>query len=347
MPDSRLMKSLPRRVYDWLHRHFIWCLLLVYALGAMTPLVGQGSLGRAITSLGGQWPLRLLLAVILFNAGLGTDPRQFNHTLRNWRLLVAGWAVGLILPMALVIAAMPILAFAGAPREYFVLLLGFAVVAAMPTAGASAAWAQNAEANLALSLGLVLLSTLASPLCSAAALGLVGLLMTDDMVGRIGRIEPDMAAWFLALWVMIPALAGLTTRGCLGSARIDRLKSWLKLINLASLLLLYYLNAVLTLPNALASHSPWVFGAAAIGAVGLAAAVFLGGELLARGLGVGRPERVSLLFGLALKNNGAAMVLVSTVLAAQELPLLSIIAYSLAQNIGAALIDRYVIGESA
>ncbi|HBO46299.1 MAG TPA: hypothetical protein DD670_20710 [Planctomycetaceae bacterium] len=341
------MTSLARRIYEWLHRHFIWCLLVVYALGALTPPLEEGSIGHAITALGGRWPLRLLLAVILFNAGLGTDPRQFGHTRHNWRLLVAGWAVGLILPMALVMAAMPVLALAGAPRDYFVLLLGFAVVAAMPTAGASAAWAQNAEANLALSLGLVLLSTLASPLCSAAALGLVGLLMAGDTVGRIGRIEPDMAAWFLALWVMVPALVGLTTRRCLGSARVDRMKSWLKLINLASLLLLYYLNAVLTLPNALAFHSASVFGAAAIGAVGLAAAVFLGGELLARGLRVGRPERVSFLFGLALKNNGAAMVLVSTVLAAQELALLSIIAYSLAQNIGAALIDRYVVGESS
>jgi hypothetical protein len=44
------------------------------------------------------------------------------------------------------------------------LLVGLALVPAMPIAGASTAWAQNANGSVILSLGLVLLTTLLSPL---------------------------------------------------------------------------------------------------------------------------------------------------------------------------------------
>jgi bile acid:Na+ symporter, BASS family len=329
------------RVYGVLHRHLIWCLLLVYALGALG-LPGSAWLDAgAGTALGGRWPLRVLLSVILFNAGLGVALEQLRHVGRHWRLLAAGWIAGIVLPMTLVVVAGLFLAWSRLPQEYLVLLVGFAVVAAMPVAGASAAWAQNAEANLALSLGLVLLSTLASPLSTAAVLALTVSWLADDVVGPIGG-APHTTAWFLALWVVAPAVAGLGARLGLGTARVEHMKPYLKLINLAALLLLYYFNAALTLPEVLAFQSVTVIVTAVAGAAAVAATVFLGSELLARGFQLERPERASLLFGLALKNNGAAMVLVSTVLVSQELALLPILAYSLAQNVGAAMVDRWV-----
>jgi BASS family bile acid:Na+ symporter len=279
--------------------------------------------------------------VILFNAGLGVALEQLRHVGRYWQLLAAGWIAGIVLPMALVAVAGLLLMWSRLPQEYLVVLVGFAVVAAMPVAGASAAWAQNAEANLALSLGLVLLSTLASPLSTAAVLALTASLLAGDVVGPIGG-APHTIAWFLALWVVAPAVAGMGARVGLGTARVEHMKPYLKLINLVALLLLYYLNAALTLPEVLAFQSVTVIATAVASAAAVAAAVFLGSELLARGFRAERPERASLLFGLALKNNGAAMVLVSTVLGSQELALLPILAYSLAQNVGAAIVDRWV-----
>ena len=58
------------------------------------------------------------------------------------------------------------------------LVVGLALVASMPIAGSSTAWSQNANGNLALSLGLVLLSTLSSPVTTPLALHAVGWMAT-------------------------------------------------------------------------------------------------------------------------------------------------------------------------
>ncbi len=49
------------------------------------------------------------------------------------------------------------------PDEVQNILVGLALVASMPIAGSSTAWSQNADGDMALSLGLVLGSTLLSP----------------------------------------------------------------------------------------------------------------------------------------------------------------------------------------
>jgi BASS family bile acid:Na+ symporter len=66
--------------------------------------------------------------------------------------------------------------------------------------------------------------------------------------------------------------------------------------------------------------------------------------MLTRGFRLERADRASLYFGIPLKNNGAAMVLTSSVFMPHAIILLTIIAYSVAQNIGVAVVDRYLIG---
>lgn len=56
------------------------------------------------------------------------------------------------------------------PEEAQHILVGLALVAAMPITGASTAWAQNSNGNLALSLGLVLASTVLSPILTPIVL---------------------------------------------------------------------------------------------------------------------------------------------------------------------------------
>jgi hypothetical protein len=66
------------------------------------------------------------------------------------------------------------------PDEVQNILVGLALVASMPIAGSSTAWSQNASGDLALSLGLVVLSTLLSPLTTPVALHSVGPLTSGD-----------------------------------------------------------------------------------------------------------------------------------------------------------------------
>ena len=55
------------------------------------------------------------------------------------------------------------------------MLVGLALVAAMPVANSSVAWCQNAQGNVALSLGLIVLTIVLCPIATPQMLKLMGL----------------------------------------------------------------------------------------------------------------------------------------------------------------------------
>jgi BASS family bile acid:Na+ symporter len=122
----------------------------------------------------------MMLAFLLFNAGLGIRTSELTSLMRNTSPLVAGAAGNLLVPLAFVAGASVTMKLWHDPDEVQQILTGLALVAAMPIAGASTAWAQNANGNLALSLGLILLTTLCSPLLTPIVLHAVGFMTTGD-----------------------------------------------------------------------------------------------------------------------------------------------------------------------
>ena len=57
--------------------------------------------------------------------------------------------------------------------EVEIIIQSMALIIAMPIAGASTAWSQNGSGNIALSLGLAILSTVISPITTRIAMGFV------------------------------------------------------------------------------------------------------------------------------------------------------------------------------
>jgi BASS family bile acid:Na+ symporter len=158
------------RFSHFLHRNFIWFLMSSYLLAALAP---RGGLAIKNVSLGRfhlfgehvhiSLPM-LLLALLLLNAGLGVQTERLRHLLwRPWSL-IAGLAANLFIPIAYIYVVSLTMRRWHNPEEVQHILVGLAVVAAMPIAGSSTAWTQNANGDLSLSLGLVLFSTLLSPL---------------------------------------------------------------------------------------------------------------------------------------------------------------------------------------
>src|SRR5262249_24614663 len=144
-------------------------------------------------------------------------------------------------------------------------LVGLAVIAAMPIAGSSAAWSQNADGNVALSLGLVVASTLLSPLTTPLALTAVSTLAPGDPASALREMGGRRAGAFLLAFVVVPSAAGLLTRGRLGRERFARHKPGLKRIGSALVLALCYVNACTSLPR-IVRHPDWDF-LAVVGAV--------------------------------------------------------------------------------
>jgi BASS family bile acid:Na+ symporter len=215
----------------------------------------------------------------------------------------------------------------------------------MPIAGSSTAWAQNANGDLALSLGLVLGSTLLSPLTTPLALHAAGLMATGDYAEDLHELAAGGTGAFLGVAVILPSLLGVLGHAALGQARVARAKPLLKLFNSVNLLLLNYANASVSLPESVADPD-WDFLAVILGAVaGLCLLAFAGGWLTGRVLGAGPAQRVSLMFGLGMNNNGTGLVLAAMALADHPRVLLPIIFYNLVQHLVAGAVD-YVLSRA-
>ena len=153
-------KSLLARLLHFIHGNFLWFLLGSYAVAALLPgfglwikdvSLGQVPLAQTKVSL----PMAML-ALLLLNAGLGVESGQLSRLRHRSRTLVAGVVANLVVPVAFIFVVAQTMRLWHNPDEVQNILVGLALVASMPIAGSSTAWSQNANGNLALSLGLVL-----------------------------------------------------------------------------------------------------------------------------------------------------------------------------------------------
>ncbi len=327
------------------HAHFLLLLLGAYALAGVAPgpaLWLRGLSFGEVAVLGEAVRLSLpvlLLAALLAVAGFGVPGAQLRRLLHSPRILAAGLTANLLVPVAFIFAVTAGLCVWHNPEEVQQILVGLALVASMPIAGSSTAWSQNADGDVAMSLGLVLLSTFLSPLTTPAALHALGLMARGVYAERLGELAAAGTGLFLMLGVALPSAAGLLARRAAGEARAETARPALKVFNALTLLLLCYLNAAVSLPDTVADPD-WDLLAVMLGIVtALCATGFGAGWLLGRLLGADRGQRAALMFGLGMNNNGTGLVLAAGALAAYPRVLLPILFYNLAQHLVAGLVN--------
>ncbi len=202
------------RLAGWLHRHFLALLFASYAAAALWPgpglairslSLGQVGLGTIRTE--ASLPL-MMLACLLFNAGLGVNTAQLGGLLRRPRTMVAGLSANLLFPIVFILSVSWWMRLWHNPDEVQNILVGLALVASMPIAGSSTAWSQNADGDMALSLGLVLGSTFLSPLMTPIACTPWASWPRATMPRTCTSWPPVHTGSFLAIGVLAPSLAG-------------------------------------------------------------------------------------------------------------------------------------------
>lgn len=288
-----------------------------------------------------------MLGFLLFNAGLGaevSDLQAIRH--RPWSL-VCGLLANLLIPIAFIGLVMQTMRAWHNPDEVQNILVGLALVASMPIAGSSTAWSQNANGNLALSLGLVLASTLLSPLTTPIALHSVGWMTTGDYSEDLHELAGSGTGWFLAVSVIMPSLVGIVTRVSVGKERIGQVKPYLRLMNSIILLLLNYANGAVSLPEAIREPDYDFLAVTGLITLLLCLSAFLAGWLIARLRSADLGEQASLMFGLGMNNNGTGLVLASMALADHPRVLLPIIFYNLIQHLVAGIVDYWFFKRAA
>jgi BASS family bile acid:Na+ symporter len=332
-------------VSHFVHEHFLVLLIGSYAVAAFLPLPGlwirDVSFGQ-ITLFHEDTRITLpmfMLALLLLNAGLGVRLSALPALLHKPVPLVAGLAANLLIPIAFIFVVANSMRLWHNPDEVQNILVGLAIVASMPIAGSSTAWSQNANGDLALSLGLVVLSTLLSPLMTPIALESVSLMTTGDYSEDLHELAVAGTGVFLAVSVILPSLLGMAGHAAIGEARIAPVKPALKLLNSVNLLLLNYSNASVSLPQTV-TDPDWDFLAVTLViVVSLCVLSFAAGWSIARLFKTAAAQRTSLMFGLGMNNNGTGLVLASMALADHPCVLLPIIFYNLVQHLVAGAVD--------
>jgi BASS family bile acid:Na+ symporter len=342
------MDAIPRvfAVLDQvLHRHVLVLAILSYALAAGFPAVGLVIKDACIASAAvGSLSLRvtapaLLLSFLLLSAGLRVRSDRLRAMVRQPAMILAGIIANLSVPVVYLLALMPVLGYWHNPDEATTIVLGLALVASMPVAGSSTGWAQHAGGDMALSLGLVVASTLLSPLTTPWVLQLLGSVSPHQGAADLRLVASRETGMFLLAWVLIPSLLGMALRRLLTVRQGAAIEQHLKPLATLTLLVLCYANASACLPQAF-GNPDWDFLVAVIVAVlGMCALTFSIGYTIGCLFGADHKQRVALMFGMGMNNNGTGLVLASVALSSRPVAVLPIIVYNLGQHLVAGCVD--------
>ena len=189
-----------------LHRHLLKLIILSYGLAAALPAAGLWLKEANVLDLvriPGRFtltPPMLLLGLLLFNAGLRVRVGRIGQLARRPGMLLAGLSANLVVPLAFLALMVPVLRAWHNPDEAAIVLVGLALVSSMPIAGSSTGWAQAADGDMALSLGLVLASTFLSPLTTPATLHALGMLAPSHYGAQLHQLAGATPGYSLSPW---------------------------------------------------------------------------------------------------------------------------------------------------
>ncbi|MFI9784369.1 hypothetical protein ACIHEI_12815 [Kitasatospora sp. NPDC051984] len=324
-----------------LRRRLAAATLAACLLGALLPDVA-GAI-RHCRPGGVTVPMLMLLAA-MFIGGFETRAADVGRALLRPGLLLAGLGVALVLRAVVLLGAER--AAAGCwpdVREARWLVVGLALTAAMPVAGAAQTWGARVGGDASLGLGLVLSTTLLSPLTTPLGLALA----EGPESGGPRRIldtlaHSDATCRFMALWVALPCLAGLLARrltrrplrGRLRAALLPRLR----LAGLLNALALTYLNAAGVAREIELRPEPRLVAVAAGCGALVCAGPFLAGWLAVHRSPTAPAARTTLTLASGLNNTSAAAALAGTQFGGHPAVLLPIFFYGAAQQVLASFL---------
>ncbi len=329
---------------SWMHRNFLWLLVGSYLLAAVLPGPGLAIRSLSLTPPSGDEvtaPL-LLLALLLFCAAVVVRWSQVQNLMQRPGILFLGLIAIWIVPGVLV-------GLLGWTLPYFLgeqvttgMMVGLALVAAMPVANSSVAWTQNAKGNIALSLALVVLTIVLSPLVTPQMLKLMRLTMSDLETAQCEHLITKFTGSFFIVWVILPSLAGGIVNHLAGPARIKNARGTIRTLSALTLLTLNYTNASLAMPKMIDNESAKTVLVSAVLAILLSLVGMLSAWLLSRIVSLGNESRVSLVFGFSMKHTGLALVLAGEVLETEHQVILMIVLATLLQHIIAGVADWFL-----
>lgn len=318
----------------FLHRRLLLLLIGAYLLAYFFP--SPGVYFRSL-KLGGMSGSGGLLAIMLFVAGFGIQSSNFSSLARRTKGIAIGVIVNALFPLFVLSILSGMADFWHNANEIKTILLGLSIVAVMPIAGSSVAWAQNSDGDMIVSVGLVLASAVFSPLVTPFGIHVLRFVLFPLRSLKLS-ISLSGTLSFLVTSLLIPGIAGLYVRKKVMESTARLSLPFLKILSILALLILNYSNGAVALPLAF-RHPDWDFlFLTLIVAFVLCICDFTAGWFVGRISNLGRDQAHSMIFGLGMNNNGAGLAFASTQLAHFPMVVLPIIIFNFGQQVTAGLV---------
>jgi BASS family bile acid:Na+ symporter len=349
MADAPRAKAWSERLLDgvaFIQANLLSVMGIVYALAGLFPRPGVAVKHLQVGQVAwfGERPValsltNLLLASMLFTAGLGVSLTDARAMLRQPKLLAVGVLANAVMPVLYLLLISGLAPLWPESDEAQSTLVGLALIGAMPIAGGASVWTQNADGNVPLTVGLVLASTLFSPISIPLALRAVSHLATGDYGDDLAEVAADGSLTFSLLSVVFPCLFGVVVRHVAGAERVGLAGPLIKGINLLVLLTLSYSNAAGALVQVIAQPDYDMLALVLALTSAMCLSSFFVGFRLARRMHVDLKDATSLTFAVGMNNSSASAVLATNRLADHPMVLLPILAYGMLQKVLAGAVD--------
>jgi BASS family bile acid:Na+ symporter len=218
------------------------------------------------------------------------------------------------------------------------LLTALILTVAMPVAAGATVWTDKGDGDQPTMVGLVLASTLLSPLTTPLLLQTLAPLLSGGYAHTLVATGRLAQGGFGLTSVVLPCAAGLAGALALPARRLRRLRLTVAPLAVMGSLLLTYVNASGALGSVLSRPRPLLFAAAlAVAALGCLLSFALG-RTAARLLRLEAGTTSSLTLACGMNNSSASAVLITTSLPDKPHLLLPVLAYGLLQKTAASRI---------
>ncbi|WP_018529184.1 hypothetical protein [Streptomyces sp. HmicA12] len=288
-----------------------------------------------------------LLALVLFSAGLQVQARSLTRILRRPAILLAGTALHLAAPLLIIPPVVLLLRHSPDSDGGSGLVTAMILIVAMPVAAGATVWTGKGQGDQPTMVGLVLASTLLSPLTIPLTVTVLAPLLGGGYATTLATAGQSLHSGFAFTTVVLPCATGLVCRLLLPKRRAEQFVTGVVPAALLGSLLLTYVNASGALGSFLAHPRPLLFAAALTVAALVCALSFLLGRLTARALRLDAPVASSLTLACGMNNSSASAVLLTTVLPDKPHLLLPVLAYGLLQKTAANRVVRLQVPPAA
>ncbi|MFK0044595.1 sodium-dependent transporter [Streptomyces sp. NPDC090741] len=284
---------------------------------------------------------QILLAAVLFAAGLRACPRGLTRMLRRPRVLVAGLALHLTTP--LLIIPVVVLALRCSPDSDggSGMVAAMILTLAMPVAAGATVWTGGGRGDEPAILGLVLASALVSPLTVPVTIGALAPLLSSEYAQSLAAAAHATGSGFALTGVLLPCAAGIGCRLLLPERAERTMLPLAALTAVLAALLLTYVNASGALGQFLMHPRPLLLLAAGGTAVVVCVLSFGWGRCCARALRLTTPAGMSVTLACGMSNSSAGAVLITTAMPDRPQILLPVLAFSLLQKLAANRVTRF------